>query len=628
MNGQYEGELSFSIDGVGDFTTKDVKFLRAGDASGFILQGVDAERSLVFHIPNSKGGKYSLASGGAAKAFYLVAGRPYGEVERGFIDVMPSNSGTVGIAFDISVKGYSRGSIVRLTGSGTFKDAGPSVDKCGELSSVMRNGSSTSWPKPTIGPFRGEVSPGFEVMGSTTTGPGTPHRWEAIFYVDDLMAHHVEQEFSGRLFLLSTPVDMVKPGQFLFYRLRYLLDGIWSGWADSDDLQVLNPSPVILEPINGATVFPNQPVQGQGIPGAEVSLWGVYGGGWNLQGTATVSSSGSWEVTSHEPFPVRNNFWIFATQVDKGIDSVWSKPVDLIVVPGEWKPVKPIVEPLRGEVSPGFEVMGSTAIGPGTPNRWEVVFYVDGQMALRVEQAFNGRVFSLSTPVGMVKPGESLTYSVRYLLEGFWSEWADSDNIQVLNPCPVILEPISGATVFPDQPVHGQGIPGAEISLWGVYQQERVLHGTATVGPSGSWKVTSSIPFPVSIDFCIYATQVDKGIGSVWSKPVNLIVVPEVIKPAKPIIMLPKQGENVTSIGPVTGLADRPGAYVKLYQVGDEYTVYGETPVMDHGVWAMFTTKNLPSGQFSMTAKLFDHDMESDWADPVECFVIAVSSTN
>lgn len=329
MTEQYKiittGELNASIEGVGEFTTKEVEFIGSDDASDILLQGVDSDRGFIFYLPKYESKKYNLHPGSAAKAFYEVGGRLYGEVEVGYIKVIVDKPETVIIEFDISVKESTGETTIRVTGSGNFKGRVPWANRHRELLNIAQGGAPLWFEGPDIvRPKPGTVSPGFQILGRT--GIANPDDWELEILIGPTVVHRNKGQ-SGREFSYDVPANLIPQATWFYFRLDYYIVPLWSKWTYSGDLVMADtPAPKILTPADNAVVpIINPEVSGTGEPGFNLVLQTEDHS--RTVGQTTVGQNGIWRVMLNNvlSFPVA----ITAKQTLRQWASGWSNIVNI-----------------------------------------------------------------------------------------------------------------------------------------------------------------------------------------------------------------------------------------------------------------------------------------------------------
>lgn len=365
MTEQYKvittGELNASIEGFGEFTTKEVEFIGSDDDPDFLLQGTNSERGFIFYLPKYESEKYSLHPGSAAKVFYEVGGRLYGEVEEGFIKVTVTKPETVVIEFDVSVKESAGETTIRLIGSGTFKGRVPWANRHRELLNVVQGGAPLLFEGPDIvKPKPGEVSPGFEIVGRTDT-VGVPSDWELQIIIGSTVVLQNTGQ-SGREFSYDVPANLIPLNTKFYFRLDYYIWPIWSKWTYSGDLVMGLGSPEILHPFDNDVVATDKPqVSGRGYPGATVQLVQA-GSGAVVYGTSTVNQRGEWGTTLTVSVPYFP-FQLQAMQTLNSMNSGWSNVVTIhqlrkpfIRLPAAGSTVRKDYAVPSGDGSPGARI--------------------------------------------------------------------------------------------------------------------------------------------------------------------------------------------------------------------------------------------------------------------------------
>lgn len=330
------GELNASIEGFGEFTTKEVEFIGSDDDPDFLLQGANSERGFIFYFPKYESEKYSLHPGSAAKVFYEVGGRLYGEVEEGFVKVTVTKPETVVIEFDVSVKESAGETTIRLIGSGTFKGRVPWANRHRELLSVVQGGATLWFEGPDITrPKPGVVSPGFRIVGRT--GIANPDDWELQIIIGSTVVLRNTGQ-SGREFSYDVPANLIPPNTKFYFRLDYYILPFWSKWTYSGDLVMGMSPPEILFPKKDSALSPRSRIFGNGALGATVRLY-ESGSGAILYGTATVGVGGSWECIPDLDLPTKY-FPLTVDQILNGVVSGYSDTVFCHVSPLS----KPVIE--------------------------------------------------------------------------------------------------------------------------------------------------------------------------------------------------------------------------------------------------------------------------------------------
>ncbi|MVV48515.1 hypothetical protein EJA72_09710 [Pseudomonas sp. PB120] len=330
------GELNASIEGFGEFTTKEVEFIGSDDDPDFLLQGANSERGFVLYVPKYESEKYSLHPGSLAKAFYEVGGRLYGEVEEGVIKVTVNKPETVIIAFEILVKESASETRIKITGSGTFKGRSPWASKHRGFLTIARGNAPLWFEGPDIiKPKPGVVSPGFQIVGRT--GIANPDDWELKILIGSTVILQNKGQ-SGREFSYDVPANLIPAGTGFYFMLDYYIWPAWSKWTYSGDLVMGMAAPDIIFPKNDSSLSPRSKISGRGTPGATVRLYEA-GSGAILYGSATVGVDGNWECVPDVALPTKY-FPLTADQVLNSLASGYSTPVYCYVSPLS----KPVIE--------------------------------------------------------------------------------------------------------------------------------------------------------------------------------------------------------------------------------------------------------------------------------------------
>lgn len=416
------GELNASIEGVGEFATKEVEFIGSDDGPDFILQGTNSERGFIFYLPKYESGKYSLHPGSVAKAFYAVEGRLYGEVEEGSIEVTVTKPETVVIAFDISIKESFGDKIIRLAGSGAFKGRAPWTNRHRELLNIAQGAAPLWFEGPDIiQPKPGVVPRGFQILGRT--GIANPDDWELEILIGSTVVHRNRGQ-SGREFSYYVPADLIPQGTGFYFRLDYYIYPFWSRWTYSGDLVMANtPSPKILKPVDNE-IFPitNPEVSGSGEPGFNLILQTADHS--RVVGQTTVGQDGVWRATlgNVSSFPVA----ITAKQTLRQLASGWSEIVNIHYLYSELgKPIILTPAPNAFVRRTQVEVSGSNCIpnadvnlykaGEGTVLYGTAKVRADGTWTIKgndrmhigpfgltVQQVFDGKLSEYATAVNII----------------------------------------------------------------------------------------------------------------------------------------------------------------------------------------------------------------------------------
>jgi len=178
---------------------------------------------------------------------------------------------------------------------------------------------------------------------------------------------------------------------------------------------------------------------------------------------------------------------------------------------------------------------------------------------------------------------------------------------------PVITDPSDGDTVTDNTPpISGTGDePGNEITVKDGDGNEVC---TATVKPDKTWTCTPDEPLKEGENTLI-ATETDPA-GNVSDPSDPVVITVDTLKPAKPVITDPSDGDIITDNTPViSGTGDEPGNKI---EVKDGDKVICTTTVKADKTWACEATDPLVDGDHTFIATETDPaGNKSDPSDPV-----------
>lgn len=260
-----------------------------------------------------------------------------------------------------------------------------------------------------------------------------------------------------------------------------------------------------------------------------------------------------------------------------------------------WLEGPDILQPMPGEVSQGFRIVGGTTIAD--PSEYELEILIGSDVIHRY-RGQSGRKFSYDVPANVIKMGQSFYFRLDYYISPFWSKWTYSGDLKIAAfPNPQILGPSDNDFVTTDTPeAHGIGYPGARVVVKDV-GNTRVV-GDAYVDEDQTWRATLDLPY---FPFAMCAKQTLRQDSSEWSNIVHVNRSHPELK--RPVISKPAEGARIKwDELEVSGGNCREGATVTLYKSGSGAVNHGSAKVREDGTWTIKPVQ-LYVGPYTLTVQ-------------------------
>ncbi|WP_104086958.1 Ig-like domain-containing protein [Arthrobacter sp. GMC3] len=354
---------------------------------------------------------------------------------------------------------------------------------------------------------------------------------------------------------------------------------------------VVAQTPAITGPVDGATVGNQAPISGTGLPGAPIT---IKDNGGNTVCSTMVAADGTFACTPTTPLPAGANA-LTPIQTNPDGSSTTGIPVNVVVAPAP-----AITGPKDGDTIGNQAPISGTGL-PGAPI---TIKDKGGSTVCSTVVAADG-TFSCM-PTTPLPAGANALTPVQSNPDGTTTAGA-AVNVAVA-PTPAITGPVDGATVGPQTPISGTGLPGAPIT---VKDKDGNTVCSTVVATDATFSCTPMAPLPAGPN-TLTPVQTNPDNTTTIGAPVNVTVTKD------PAISGPKDGDTVGSTAPISGTG-QPGAPVKILDK-DGNTVCSTTVAAD-GTYTCVPAKPLPAGANTLTPVQTNPDGTTTAGTPVNVTV-------